>query len=214
MLPPPGAPRDDIKRKFSFHLNPLPLASTPIGATWSSFFGYKNSRLERLIKREYLDEGWEGRYINNLKTVHNLKKMHCGRNGLLLLAKNALLEKGPTNSGIVRPPRPPPSANNHTHTLAKPPVRQLGVVFEATLRQIGACFGTTLWQLWDNSGTTDNFGTILRLCDSFGTSLRPLWMNAWFNEWMKLGNYIVTNWWSLVDYMQTNGPLLDQVANT
>ena len=108
MLPPPGAPRDDIKRKFSFHLNPLPLASTLIGATWSSFFGYKNSRLERLIKREYLDEGWEGRYINNLKTVHNLKKMHCGRNGLLLLAKNALLEKGPTNSCMGRP-LPPPS---------------------------------------------------------------------------------------------------------
>ena len=115
MLPPPGAPRDDIKRKFSFHLNPLPLASTLIGATWSSFFGYKNSRLERLIKREYLDEGWEGRYINNLKTVHNLKKMHCGRNGLLLLAKNALLEKGPKKSGMGRPPTTPP----HSGTARK-----------------------------------------------------------------------------------------------
>ena len=170
----------------------------------------KNVFFRALPKSPTLPRG--GRYINKLKnsSIH----WHFWRNRLFLLAKNALLEKGPTNSGIVRPPRPPPSANNHTHTLAKPPVRQLGVVFEATLRQIGACFGTTLWQLWDNSGTTDNFGTILRLCDSFGTSLRPLWMNAWFNEWMKLGNYIVTNWWSLVDYMQTNGPLLDQVANT
>ena len=106
MLPPPGAPRDDIKRKFSFHLNPLPLASTLIGATWSSFFGYKNSRLERLIKREYLDEGWEGRYINNLKTVHNLKKCIVEEMDSFYWPKMHFLKKGQQIRAWVEPPPP------------------------------------------------------------------------------------------------------------
>ena len=72
LVPPPGALRDDIKRKFSFQLNPPPLVLTLIGATWSSFFGNKNSRLQRLTKREFLDVGREERYMNNLKTVQNI----------------------------------------------------------------------------------------------------------------------------------------------
>ena len=48
--------------------------------------------------------GGEGDILTTQKTVKRSIHWHFLRNILLLLTKNALLEKGPKNSGMGRPP--------------------------------------------------------------------------------------------------------------
>ena len=93
--------RPQLKKNVFFRalpesLKPPPL--TPIRATWSSFFGRQNSRVESQPKTTF----------NNLKqpkkTIKSAIHWHFWRNRLFLLTKNALLERGPKNSGRGSPP--------------------------------------------------------------------------------------------------------------